>query len=103
MSDEKIRIAIAEMCGWVKHKRNDRGNMEWMSPNGTLLTGTHTIPDYLNDLNAMHEAEKWLMKTHWEVYKEIYIRRYMDCHQFNGVSATANERAHCFVKTLEHI
>jgi hypothetical protein len=49
MSPEAQRIAIAEACG-LKHVRWD---------DGELVHGTACrirVPDYLNDLNAMHEA-----------------------------------------------
>jgi hypothetical protein len=46
MTKEEQRIAIAEACGW---KTGYRDPEAW-----------HPLPDYLNDLNAMHEALKTL-------------------------------------------
>ena len=59
MTDEEMRIAIAEVCGWkvindtlcnVKPDKNGDPEIEPIAP----------LPDYLNDLNAMHEAERVL-------------------------------------------
>ena len=49
MTPEQQRIAIAEACGW---KPAPRGR--WKLDKRV----ERFIPDYLNDLNAMHEAEK---------------------------------------------
>jgi len=48
MNAEKQRIAIAELCGWT--------DMEVTRVGGILLYGQTEVPDYLHDLNAMHEA-----------------------------------------------
>ena len=57
MNEEKQRIAIAEECGWTV---NVDGKTV-ISPSGvgdrTLFAEVSMIlPDYPNDLNAMHEA-----------------------------------------------
>lgn len=52
MNPEAQRIAIAKACGWT-HIVFDRG---WKSTD--LGDFQAKIPDYLNDLNTMHEAEK---------------------------------------------
>jgi hypothetical protein len=57
MNPEAQRIAIAEACGWTDIKPHS-----WHPRKGELWGGRkgirNMIPDYLNDLNAMHEAEK---------------------------------------------
>jgi hypothetical protein len=67
MTDDQIRIAIAEWCGWkwkpsnitafgASHPLGALG--AWYDPHGNKsLTGP---PYYHNDLNAVHEAEKML-------------------------------------------
>jgi hypothetical protein len=56
MSPEQQRIAIAEACGkTVVTYEGLRDQLYWRE-NDTVLK----LPDYLNDLNAMHEAEKTL-------------------------------------------
>lgn len=59
MNESEQRIAIAEACGWAHPTDCARENPhKWKSPlDGCCYDG---VPDYLNDLNAMHEAEKSL-------------------------------------------
>lgn len=49
MKPEAQRIAIAEACGW---KPTTDGGICWNSEGEPIVTP----PDYLNDLNAMHEV-----------------------------------------------
>lgn len=67
-------------------------------------------PNYCNDLNAMHEAEKFLEGSkNWNKYTEIIgqLRFYNpDIHCFRVLanviaSSTAKERATAFVKVLK--
>jgi len=69
MTSEKQRIAIAEACGWKWIRSPEQVAFtagftmpdKWViDPHGTLQF-PHNAPDYLNDLNAMHEAEKLFM------------------------------------------
>ena len=88
MSPEQQRIAIAEACGWFFMDDS------WRYPNGAKAL---SLPDYLNDLNAMHEAEKVLINGKEQVYFE-------DLHGVAGnltfYCATAAQRAEAFLKTL---
>ncbi len=68
MNKEEQRIAIAEACGWknadhpdvMKLKHGWTMPEKWcMDPNG-VLRFNHDRPNHLNDLNAMHDAEKVL-------------------------------------------
>ena len=89
MTNEEINIAIAEACGWTtKHKGL------WVERLQTYAA----LPNYLADLNAMHEAEKVLTREQIEIY----------CEHLNpknhgiwwGIHATAAQRAKAFVKTI---
>lgn len=53
MTQEEKRIKIAEACGWKSIERLRTGWHGWHEQ-GPL----EELPDYLYDLNAMHEAEK---------------------------------------------
>ncbi len=88
MSPEKQRIAIAEVCGWSKADAK-RGY--------TLSQFTEQVPDYLNDLNAMHEAEDELSGNQYMVYATI-----LDSVEGSlfGIRATARQRAEAFLRTL---
>ncbi len=92
MTSEAQRIAIAEACGWHI--------IEGEPPTGLNKNWTHSdfrfIPDYLNDLDAMHEAEKVkIIGTEYESDYCMYL--YENAHQ---CFATASQRAEAFLRTL---
>ena len=64
------------------------------------------LPDYLNDLNAMHEAEKLLTKKQRPFYAgeliDATVAECMEQHAevFVVAHATAAQRAEAFLKTL---
>jgi hypothetical protein len=59
MTDEEIKITIAEFDGWKYNGLGPVGTLH--SPNCSCFDGKEcTMPDYLNDLNAIHEVEKKL-------------------------------------------
>jgi len=85
MTPEAQRIAIAEACGW---KTGYRDPEAW-----------HPLPDYLNDLNAMHDAEKVLFgRKDWSActYDE-HINVATSSWKWN---ATASQRAEAFLRTI---
>ena len=118
MTPEEQRIAIAEALGLFRIKplwRTTRKGKE--SLDGVVLWycsehmgGAATydrVPDYINDLNAMHEAEK--------VLREMQTMTYLDRlgeivsqgmgegsygEVWNILHATAAQRAEAFLKTL---
>lgn len=73
MTPEKQRIAIAEACGWKfrplfpppeseqrdHHEAKENAIMCWVRPENNDWE-TQELPDYLNDLNAIQEAETCL-------------------------------------------
>jgi len=99
MTPEAQRIAIAEACGW-KPTRSTGFIMDgWSHPSkGTEWFPTSSLPDYLNDLNAMHEAEKVLTPDE----KTDYIRLVNkgDFGYRRLAFATATQRAEAFLRTL---
>jgi hypothetical protein len=121
MTPEQQRIAIATACGWrivqttkyawvvICPSKIERA---WSSHDGVMndKPASYYLPDYLNDLNAMHEAEKVLTPKHqpdkgesqWGEYLgwlgfcgENKIREVYEC-----VTATAAQRAQAFLRTL---
>ena len=98
MKPEQQRIAIAEACG----KWHSGWPHEYMNQADRL----RHIPDYLNDLNAMHEAEKMLGAC-WPTYCEHLLeivepepRSLEVCHYWNLLHATATQRAEAFLRTI---
>ena len=102
MSDEQINIAIAEECGW---KQVD--GEECFFDNGTEQVYIEYIPDYCNDLNAMHEAEKSLAGDIRNHYIDFLGEAYSDSWEFarqwmssSPKAATARQRAEAFLRTI---
>lgn len=106
MTYEQINAAIAEACGWKSHDHPDcmAKKVEWimpekwiMRPDGTLAF-RHDIPNYCNDLNAMHEAENCLSLDNRNHYIDALGTIYTDSWEF--ATATARQRAEAFLRTL---
>jgi len=98
MTPEAQRIAIAEACGWRVHPK-DRFIVS--PPNAPhSVQPLHTIPDYLNDLNAMHAAEKALTFHQETEYIAHLMRQHKDYPMTRGFIATAAQRAEAFLRTL---
>jgi len=91
MTPEQQRTAIAEACGWYCNTRN-----MWFRPPSSNMK-EEPLPDYLNDLNAMHEAEKVLTKTQQDKYytKLSYTGTWFEC-----LHSTASQRAEAFLRTI---
>ena len=95
MKPEEQRIAIAEACGWISFKNGTDGFAPRDRKINILCDIYDPLPDYLNDLNAMHEAEKVLNSEHWDNYCAI-----LDKLDGPSISATAAQRAEAFLRTL---
>ena len=99
MTPEQQRIAIAEACGWKLHSELDN---TWCAPHQTdcpLAAELIPLPDYPNDLNAMHEAEKTLTYAQGG-QMTVWIER-MNCAGYGPqLFATAPQRARAFLETL---
>ena len=116
MKPEQQRIAIAEVCGWedcryIEGLRNVSG----IPPNswrGNCISGLDVAwtPDYLNDLNAMHEAEISVFsdsgmqcdysRSLIRVIKERSHLGKSFFSDFDLAHATAAQRAEAFLRTL---
>lgn len=91
MKPEEQRVAIAEACGTLK------------CPSTGWPLGLNSLPDYLNDLNAMAEAEKALTPEQQSQYAMVL-------HDYHGtplatfwrrvICSTAAQRAEAFLRTV---
>lgn len=102
MTNEQINIAIVEACGWKQVEGE-----ECFFDNGTEQVYIENIPDFCNDLNAMHEAEKRLLNDEqWLEYREelrnVVLGGIRMVSQWckADLHATALQRAKAFLKTL---
>lgn len=99
MSPEAQRIAIAKACGWTFRPSDGARTPPGKKHAIKGVYYTETIPDFLNDLNAMAEAEKVL--THRGGTLRDYVERLQDAHGSYGcVMATAAQRSESFLRTL---
>jgi hypothetical protein len=99
MTPEAQRIAIAEACGWkrVDSVRGQLLPMEFRVDSiGDVWTCLETqMPDYLNDLNAMHEARKSLTLEQHRDYHD-HLQKFCHYPEF----CNAGQHAEAFLKTL---
>lgn len=116
MKPEEQRIAIAEACGWTPADDNQikerAGTAAWMlskgpwwrNENERTVSTFDNLPDYLNDLNAMHDAEKRLLATQFKRYHDVLVARVIgwSAHENEHVAihATAAQRAEAFLRTI---
>jgi hypothetical protein len=111
MNTEQQRIAIAEACGYINVRMWGQSCIASMGMNAEgKYWGSLGIPDYLNDLNAMHEAEKMLYgnpnfpKKYTQQIKNA-IRREAGVTKAQMdfdvcITATAAQRAEAFLRTI---
>lgn len=94
MNEAQQQIAIEEACGWTCDRQ---GN--WMDINKKY--GIRGLPpDYPNDLNAMHEAEKFIPRSKWTRYCQYLAELGCGSVRFVSVHATASHRAEAFLRTI---
>ena len=113
LTPDEQRIKVAELCGWVAHI--DDFDKEcvcvwWSNPlgNKAVAPGVGHLPDYLNDLNAMHEAESLFVQhdgcvwgDDWERYCKELSKICTLAEPANCLMrATAAQRAEAFVLTM---
>jgi hypothetical protein len=112
MSEEQINIAIAEALGHkdiaLRAIAEGTGMDSEVLCSGTLGRGGYAIPNYCNDLNAMHGAEETLDLQKAGVFAEqlrVTVYRttrltHVDSGSFAHVHTTARQRAEAFLKTI---
>ena len=96
MTDEQINAVIAETCGWTDTLIIDG------------MYGQTPVPNYCNDLNAMHEAEQYMWKREWnlrydfvdELGKVLIPKLWQRINATDMLDATARQRAEAFLRTL---
>lgn len=128
MKPEQQRIAIAKACGWKQLEvdeedfywpggKQTRTVLRWFTPevqSCPLRLGglkTEQLPDYCNDLNAMHEAEDKLRVSPL-TYQPGGIGHYVcelsrllnappgSIGEWYLIHATAAQRAEAFLRTV---
>lgn len=129
MTEQEQRIAIAEACGWHVISTMDGQFKQLASPVGMLshCCGNHLtdeevwiscfepwlqpdnvltplqVPNYLNDLNAMHEAENTLSEYDKVNIYDSELMCVCQNHFGNTIRATASQRAEAFLRTVDYL
>ena len=100
MNNKQINTTIAEACGW---------DSDDIARGYTLCQFSENVPDYCNDLNAMHEAEATLNYEQGEQFEDELCdicdmenrhKEYPLPFRFAVAHATARQRAEAFLKTI---
>jgi hypothetical protein len=102
MNKEKQRIAIAEACGWTDVKGTKGVHPKARFKGCGYADDWIALPDYLNDLNAMAEAETC------EAIQRVGYAKYIECLAIACgterlgalVFATSAQRAEAFLRTI---
>jgi hypothetical protein len=99
MKPEQQIIAIAEACGW---KWERLWTVELHGKPVGEQGPFREVPDYLNDLNAMHEAEQTLNQNLAAEYARMLTSTAWQSEQptFAPMTATAAQRAEAFLRTI---
>lgn len=115
MSPKAQKIEIARLCGWTAYPnmgecsgfiaRSSNGESCYQNLGGTRETAIErNCPDYLNDLNAMHEAEG-CMNCDEQASSDLFEYRCQlttICGHDRDLAffATASQRAEALLKVL---
>ena len=116
MTLENQRVEIAEWMGFTGIR------YDWINGSDSVKDWMHDkgrgIPDYPNDLNAIHDAEKKLTPMQWNLYThfmEVVTRNPMDpvfqegwqdinCSRLIDallIHATASQRSEALLKSID--
>ena len=99
MTDLQINQLIAEYCGWqiLEPEVHPTITYHWaIEPDGSKSI----LPDYCNDLNAMHEAEMTLPNEIYDEYWNQLVFVCMNEGEERMNSASAKLRAKAFAITI---
>jgi len=103
MNLDKQRIAIAEACGLSTKQEQLGGVLIYRDKRGYPAPA---LPDYLNNLNAMHEAERVLTEAQKVEYARHIFCAEQQAHEESDetwhrcVFAAAAQRAEAFLRTI---
>jgi hypothetical protein len=106
MTPNEINRAIAESMGWVRRPENPpHWGFKWKDPDGEVWC---FLPNYHNDLNAIHEAVKTLQDQDAFLRELQFVTEEFTSVDADGddewlwysVTATAPQRCEAYLKTI---
>ncbi len=111
MTDMELRIKVAELVGLTDIQTGMYEECEYCSPLQETLICTDRVgyripvPDYPNDLNAMHEVEMYhivgIDKEPRDCKFRLALMSIMNSTGIDYIHATARQRAEAFVAVME--
>ena len=107
MSPEEQRIAIAEACGYMQPHFTPNGccvAASYQKGDGSFW-GSRGVPDYLHDLNSIHDAVKTIPQNLMHRYFACLCNVVSGAISLHGYAeateATAAQRCEAFLKTID--
>lgn len=108
MNDNEMRIAIAEACGWTRIEFGPYDGSPFGWPPNKQNCDKFLLPDYLNDLNAMHEVVNSLSfneRLEWlswidKLTEDPDDKKDQSWLPLRLIRATARQRAEAFLRTI---
>jgi len=115
MDKDKQQIKIAEVCGYtdVRVEKMEDGDFDsrsvstWEEIRGTKKGKRERIPDYVNSLDAMYKAEKYILDRgdDWGVYCDHIMDIFLKAGGYQNaelvIHASVAVRAKAFLKTFD--
>ena len=105
MSDEEIRIKIAESLGWKWNASTDVGGKAfpecWAHDEHGFAWQVADLPNYPESLDACAEFEATLTVNERLTFRNLLVRAQAECPYPDtyAVSATARQRCLAYLKT----
>ncbi len=120
MTPDEMRVAIAKICHpeyaayepeyWYTQRNDYERDLVWKTTeNGGLTIESVLVPDYCNDLNAMHEAAQTLDRLQRQKFyrnlQEVCAVQQKDkapryLQEYELIHATAAQRAEAFCRVF---
>lgn len=117
MKPESQKIAIAEACGFTRYNPiglRTGDNREWNPPKDNdgmrilFFAACGDLPDFVNDLHAIHEAEKCLDDSeglrqcvcYAELLRHVGAKTDGGKSSFGVLHSTSQQRAEAFLKVI---
>lgn len=109
MTDEQIKIKIAEVCGWEPYAAENvgaaarlfNGSVWYRHAESKTIATPNQLPDYCTDLNAIHDAEKSLtLSQFWNYADLLQCIVVSELGADTYITATARQRAEAFLRTI---
>lgn len=97
MTQEQKRIKLAQAAGWGHYHQEI-----WLAPavGDSSERCCGYLPDYFNDLNAVHELESKLPVGKWTRYCQYLAELSGGSRRFVSIHSAAHHRAEALGKTL---